>query len=215
MPVRTYSSGMFMRLGFSVAMHVHPDVLLLDEVLAVGDEAFQQKCFGRIWDFKRAGGTIVFVSHDAERRWSASATARCCWSTARSSTGPAGGGLPHLPPAADEPHSHRRRRAPRPPDRSRGDHDGARLRHRRHLARAVRRGRADAVRGARRVRRAGGRHAPDDRAGGGRRAPDRRADPQRRRRRRRSRGGRPPAPGRPAAARGGLPGRRDAGQPRR
>jgi ABC-2 type transport system ATP-binding protein len=64
-PVRTYSSGMYMRLGFSVAMHVKPDVLLLDEVLAVGDEAFQQKCFGRIWDFKRAGGTIVFVSHEA------------------------------------------------------------------------------------------------------------------------------------------------------
>jgi ABC-type polysaccharide/polyol phosphate transport system ATPase subunit len=63
-PVRAYSSGMYMRLGFSVAMHVKPDVLLLDEVLAVGDEAFQQKCFGRIWDFRRAGGTIVFVSHD-------------------------------------------------------------------------------------------------------------------------------------------------------
>jgi len=63
-PVRTYSSGMYMRLGFSVAMHVQPDVLLLDEVLAVGDEAFQQKCFGRIADFKRGGGTIVFVSHD-------------------------------------------------------------------------------------------------------------------------------------------------------
>jgi ABC-type polysaccharide/polyol phosphate transport system ATPase subunit len=63
-PVRTYSSGMYMRLGFSVAMHVKPDVLLLDEVLAVGDEAFQQKCFGRISDFKRSGGTIVFVSHD-------------------------------------------------------------------------------------------------------------------------------------------------------
>src|SRR3954468_22833924 len=63
-PVRTYSSGMYMRLGFSVAMHVQPDVLLLDEVLAVGDEAFQQKCFGKIFEFKRAGGTIVFVSHD-------------------------------------------------------------------------------------------------------------------------------------------------------
>jgi ABC-type polysaccharide/polyol phosphate transport system ATPase subunit len=63
-PVRTYSSGMYMRLGFSVAMHVQPDVLLLDEVLAVGDEAFQQKCYGKIWEFKRAGGTIVFVSHD-------------------------------------------------------------------------------------------------------------------------------------------------------
>jgi ABC-type polysaccharide/polyol phosphate transport system ATPase subunit len=63
-PVRTYSSGMYMRLGFSVAMHVQPDVLLLDEVLAVGDEAFQQKCFSAIGDFKRGGGTIVFVSHD-------------------------------------------------------------------------------------------------------------------------------------------------------
>jgi ABC-type polysaccharide/polyol phosphate transport system ATPase subunit len=63
-PVRVYSSGMYMRLGFAVAMHVQPDVLLLDEVLAVGDEAFQQKCFGKIWDFKSAGGTIVFVSHD-------------------------------------------------------------------------------------------------------------------------------------------------------
>jgi hypothetical protein len=56
---------MFMRLGFSVAMHVNPDVLLLDEILAVGDESFQQKCFGRVWDYRRAGGTIVFVSHDA------------------------------------------------------------------------------------------------------------------------------------------------------
>jgi ABC-type polysaccharide/polyol phosphate transport system ATPase subunit len=64
-PVRTYSSGMYMRLGFSVAMHIQPDVLLLDEVLAVGDEAFQHKCFGRIGDYQRAGGTIVFVSHDA------------------------------------------------------------------------------------------------------------------------------------------------------
>ncbi|HET7759957.1 MAG TPA: ABC transporter ATP-binding protein [Gaiellaceae bacterium] len=63
-PVRTYSSGMYMRLGFSVAMHVQPDILLLDEVLAVGDEAFQQKCFGRLGDFRRGGGTIVFVSHD-------------------------------------------------------------------------------------------------------------------------------------------------------
>src|SRR5205823_10477677 len=71
-PVRTYSSGMYMRLGFSVAMHVQPDVLLLDEVLAVGDVAFQEKCYERIWEFKRGGGTIVFVSHD-ER-----AVARVC-----------------------------------------------------------------------------------------------------------------------------------------
>jgi ABC-2 type transport system ATP-binding protein len=61
--VKTYSTGMYMRLGFSVAMHVLPDILLLDEVLAVGDEAFQQKCFGKIWDFKRGGGTMIFVSH--------------------------------------------------------------------------------------------------------------------------------------------------------
>lgn len=64
MPVKTYSSGMYMRLGFSVAMHVLPEILLLDEILAVGDEAFAQKCYGKIWDFKRSGGTIVFVSHD-------------------------------------------------------------------------------------------------------------------------------------------------------
>jgi ABC-type polysaccharide/polyol phosphate transport system ATPase subunit len=65
LPVRTYSSGMYMRLGFAVASHLAADVLLLDEVFAVGDEAFQRKCFGRIFDFKRDGGTIVFVSHDA------------------------------------------------------------------------------------------------------------------------------------------------------
>ena len=64
-PVRTYSSGMFMRLGFAVASHVDADVLLLDEVFAVGDGAFQRKCIERILEFKRGGGTIVFVSHDA------------------------------------------------------------------------------------------------------------------------------------------------------
>jgi ABC-type polysaccharide/polyol phosphate transport system ATPase subunit len=64
MPVRTYSSGMQLRLAFAVAAHVDPDILLLDEVLAVGDEAFQRKCLGRIFDFKRRGGTLVFVSHD-------------------------------------------------------------------------------------------------------------------------------------------------------
>jgi ABC-type polysaccharide/polyol phosphate transport system ATPase subunit len=65
LPVRTYSSGMYMRLGFAVAVHLAADILLLDEVFAVGDEAFQQKCFGKIFEFKRRGGTIVFVSHDA------------------------------------------------------------------------------------------------------------------------------------------------------
>jgi ABC-type polysaccharide/polyol phosphate transport system ATPase subunit len=65
-PVRTYSSGMQARLGFAVASHVDSEVLLLDEVLAVGDEAFQRKCLGRIFQYRRRGGTVVFVSHDAE-----------------------------------------------------------------------------------------------------------------------------------------------------
>lgn len=64
MPVRTYSSGMSMRLAFSISSYVQPQVLLLDEVLAVGDEAFQRKCFGRMFEFRRNGGTLVFVSHD-------------------------------------------------------------------------------------------------------------------------------------------------------
>ena len=64
-PVRTYSSGMLMRLGFAIAVHVRADVLLLDEVFAVGDEAFQRKCVDRILDFSRQGGTLCFVSHVA------------------------------------------------------------------------------------------------------------------------------------------------------
>jgi len=64
-PVRTYSSGMAMRLGFAIAAFLQADVLLLDEVFAVGDENFQRKCFGVIAAFKNEGGTILFVSHDA------------------------------------------------------------------------------------------------------------------------------------------------------
>jgi ABC-type polysaccharide/polyol phosphate transport system ATPase subunit len=63
MPVRTYSSGMQLRLAFGVAAHVDPDILLLDEVLAVGDEAFQRKCLDRIVEFREGGGTLIFVSH--------------------------------------------------------------------------------------------------------------------------------------------------------
>jgi lipopolysaccharide transport system ATP-binding protein len=63
-PMRTYSSGMYIRLGFSVAVHVYPDVLLVDEVLAVGDTGFQQKCFAHIEKLRAKGVTIVLVSHD-------------------------------------------------------------------------------------------------------------------------------------------------------
>ncbi|MBP8273680.1 MAG: ABC transporter ATP-binding protein [Acidobacteria bacterium] len=62
-PVKTYSSGMYMRLGFAVAIHVDPDVLLVDEVLAVGDEGFTHKCLDKFADFKRRGKTILLVTH--------------------------------------------------------------------------------------------------------------------------------------------------------
>lgn len=62
-PVKTYSSGMYMRLGFAVAVHVDPDVLLVDEVLAVGDEAFSLKCLDKFAEYKRRGKTIVLVTH--------------------------------------------------------------------------------------------------------------------------------------------------------
>ena len=65
-PIRTYSSGMVMRLGFSVAMCVDPDILLIDEVLAVGDEAFQKKCFNRLEGFKVSRKTLVLVTHSLE-----------------------------------------------------------------------------------------------------------------------------------------------------
>jgi lipopolysaccharide transport system ATP-binding protein len=65
-PVKTYSTGMVVRLGFSIAVHLDPDVLLIDEVLGVGDEHFKHKSFGKLLEFKRDGKTIFVVSHDLE-----------------------------------------------------------------------------------------------------------------------------------------------------
>jgi ABC-type polysaccharide/polyol phosphate transport system ATPase subunit len=65
-PVKYYSSGMYMRLAFSVAIFVDPEILLIDEILAVGDMAFQEKCMRKMEEFKRKGVTIIFVSHAME-----------------------------------------------------------------------------------------------------------------------------------------------------
>jgi lipopolysaccharide transport system ATP-binding protein len=65
-PVRHYSSGMYVRLAFAVAAHLEPDILLVDEVLAVGDVAFQRQCIGKMQDVSRSGRTIIFVSHNME-----------------------------------------------------------------------------------------------------------------------------------------------------
>jgi ABC-type polysaccharide/polyol phosphate transport system ATPase subunit len=62
-PIRTYSSGMVLRLAFSVAVHVDPDILIIDEVLAVGDQEFQAKCLERVYEFRRKGKTLLLVSH--------------------------------------------------------------------------------------------------------------------------------------------------------
>jgi homopolymeric O-antigen transport system ATP-binding protein len=66
LPIKNYSSGMYARLGFAIAQDVEPDILIVDEVLAVGDERFQEKCKARIRDFRTAGVTFCFVSHNYE-----------------------------------------------------------------------------------------------------------------------------------------------------
>ena len=136
-----------MRLGFSVAMHVQPDVLLLDEVLAVGDEAFQQKCYGKIGDFKRGGGTIVFVSHDP------AAVERLCDQAVLLDHGRS----VERGPAGDVVRAYHRRLVSASQE-SAGDRDGPRRRagpgargarggRRRERARPLHRGRADGARG--------------------------------------------------------------------
>ena len=65
-PVKTYSSGMYMRLGFASAIHVDPDILLVDEVLAVGDEAFTHKCLDKFGEFRRRGRTVLLVTHSLD-----------------------------------------------------------------------------------------------------------------------------------------------------
>ncbi|MGL4340351.1 MAG: ABC transporter ATP-binding protein [Rhodoglobus sp.] len=65
-PVKNYSSGMYVRLGFAIAINVDPDILVVDEVLAVGDSEFQEKCFQRFRDLKAAGKTVILVSHSMD-----------------------------------------------------------------------------------------------------------------------------------------------------
>ena len=66
-PVKHYSSGMYMRLAFSIAVHVEPEILIVDEILAVGDTSFQEKCFKKMEEFKKSGVTIIFVSHNLKQ----------------------------------------------------------------------------------------------------------------------------------------------------
>lgn len=77
MPIKRYSSGMYARLGFAVAVYTNPDILLIDEVLAVGDESFQKKCFSKMKELKKNKTTIVFVSHNMD--WVSTLCTRAIW----------------------------------------------------------------------------------------------------------------------------------------
>src|SRR5205814_1252494 len=76
-PVKRYSSGMYVRLAFAVAAHLDPDILIIDEVLSVGDAEFRKKCLGKVKDVARSGRTVLFVSHDMSAI--SSLTQNCCW----------------------------------------------------------------------------------------------------------------------------------------
>ncbi len=118
MPVKTYSSGMLLRLGFSIAAHLDADVLLIDEVLAVGDEGFQRKCLRRISEQIASGATVVLVSHDAGRdraRVRARGRARRRAGRVRR---PDGRGAAALPPPDGDRARRRRVGAPAPASRS-------------------------------------------------------------------------------------------------
>ncbi len=134
-PVKTYSSGMYMRLGFAVAIHVDPDVLLVDEVLAVGDEGFTHKCLDKFAEFRRRGKTILLVTHSLglverfcdEALWlDAGRKKRAGRSQARRRRLPdggrggrgaaAGGDDGHAPSRAAQPSISQRRRQPTPAD---------------------------------------------------------------------------------------------------
>ena len=80
-PVKRYSSGMYVRLAFAVAAHLEPEILIVDEVLAVGDMAFQKKCLGKMQDVGKEGRTVLFVSHNmnAIRSLCSRAILVCSW----------------------------------------------------------------------------------------------------------------------------------------
>ena len=116
-PVKHYSSGMYVRLGFAVAVNLDPDVLLVDEVLAVGDEVFQAKCLSRIKQFQAEGRTIVFVTHDAATVRQVCDRAIVLDHGRLVLDGAAGRRHPHVPRAP--PRHARRRPGRRPPTRRR------------------------------------------------------------------------------------------------
>ena len=101
-PVRTYSSGMYVRLGFSVAVNVDPEILLIDEVMAVGDVGFRRKCEQKILEFKKEGRTMVLVSHDLDE------VARFCGPGDLAQPGGHPGGRTALPGGGDLPPVHHR-----------------------------------------------------------------------------------------------------------